>query len=204
MSKDKFEITTYADLLAKLQKLSDKQLAQPVQVVQVPPTIDPAEICPGIAFGTVGQLGISPARSSVDNRYHAGENVILFDYNPFGEDGAVAYESKPGKIDFDVALYPESGPTKLADQRAPGKTKKKSMPPYLFNVLKRRMQDVSVSAPVKKKRTPSKQNKVQKTDVIQGIKKYVDLFEQDLMKRNTFEDMLANYIVTLVEKKGSR
>ena len=198
MSKSKVEITTYADLLQKLQKLSAKQLSMPVQVVMVPPTLEPAEICPAIAFGTVGQLEISPARSSVDNKYHANEPVIQFDYNPFAVDGAIAYESKPGKLGFDIALYPSSGPTKLADQRSSVAPKDKDMSVFLFNVLKRRMQDIHMDAPVKKTRKPKK-NKFEKIDIIQGVKEYIDLFEKDLMNRNAFEDIIANYIIALME-----
>ena len=41
---------------------------------------------------------------------------------------------------------------------------------------------------------------VTKEDIIQGIKPYVDLLENKQMERYIFDDMIANYIMTLLEK----
>lgn len=110
------ELSTYQDLLAALQELSPEQLAQPVQVATCNGNCaKPVELQPAIALGTVAQMEFFRARSSVDNKYHAEEVVVLFDANPYGEDGAVAY-TLGDDGDVSETLYGKDGPTSLADQ----------------------------------------------------------------------------------------
>lgn len=119
------ELETYRDLLSYLQNASSEYLDQPIQVANPGPNCDePIELMPGIAIGTVDQMGFFRCRSMVDNKYHAEELVILIDGNPFAKDGAVAYEWKSnddtGDID-DVPIYGKEGPTDIKDQTAPQK-----------------------------------------------------------------------------------
>ena len=103
------EVMTYQDLLDALKTLSPEQLAQPIHVAEPGPNGDiPVELKTGIAIGTVGHLGFSGSRSTVDNKYHADEVVLLIDANPYAPDGAIAYP-----------IYWRDGPTPREAQMAP-------------------------------------------------------------------------------------
>lgn len=87
------EIRTWSDLKKALQQATDQQLAQPVQVVKGHPVLEYVyELQHGIVVGTVDDVGLLYARSVTDNRRHGEHLVIYTDGNPFGEDGAIAYE----------------------------------------------------------------------------------------------------------------
>jgi len=87
------EIETWGDLLSILQQASPEQLAQPVQTCEGHPCDDHVhELQQGIIFGTINELEIRYARSVKDNRRNGDELVIYTDGNPFGEEGAAAYE----------------------------------------------------------------------------------------------------------------
>lgn len=91
MSRKKLK--TYQDLLDFLKEASPQQLEQKVQVVKSHPVyeyVHPLE--PAICVGTIDELGILYARSSVDNQRHGDELVLFTDGNGFGEDGATSYE----------------------------------------------------------------------------------------------------------------
>lgn len=110
-------IRTWADLLSALQKLTPEQLAQPAQTVLVEPSDDMVSEChPCIAIGTVDEFEIEAIRSTRDNKRHGEEVVILLDYNPFGEDGCVAFKLERGGVK--VPIYGTDGPTDPAQQRA--------------------------------------------------------------------------------------
>lgn len=86
-------IDTYADLLKALQKLTPEQLAQPAQVIKSHPVEEKVLAGhPVICLDTVDSLGFRYIRSCKDNRRHGEEVVIFVDGNPYGVDGAIAYE----------------------------------------------------------------------------------------------------------------
>lgn len=86
-------ITTYRELLAALQEASDEQLDLPIQCVNSHPVDEYVyELQQVICLGTVDALGLRYARSVTDNRRHGDELVLFSDGNPYGEDGAIAYE----------------------------------------------------------------------------------------------------------------
>ncbi len=86
-------ITTYRELLAALQKASEEQLDLPIQCVNSHPVDEYVyNLQQVICLGTVDALGLRYARSVIDNRRNGDELVLLSDGNPYGEDGAVAYE----------------------------------------------------------------------------------------------------------------
>jgi hypothetical protein len=87
------EIETYRDLLKALGELTDVQLAQRLQVI-APSPFSKKELEPVLAIGTIAGMELEGARSCYDNRYHAEDIVLLTDHNPFGENGAIAYEMK--------------------------------------------------------------------------------------------------------------
>lgn len=107
-----------------------QQLAQPIQLTTGYPVDEHVyELKQGIVLGTVDALELRYARSVTDNRRH-GDHVILYaDHNPFGEDGAIAYEWKGSIEDVEEhPIYPKdhdpsadwTGPAqKLADQVGP-------------------------------------------------------------------------------------
>lgn len=87
------EIETWGDLLKVLQNASEEQLKQPVQSVKGHPVDEYVyPLLPVICIGTVDALELRYARSSRDNQKHGEELVLFCDGNPFGKDGAVAYE----------------------------------------------------------------------------------------------------------------
>ncbi len=106
------EITTYGDLLAKLETMTEAELNQPVQIADPPNDCRPVELQQGIAIGTVGEFEFEGSRSVIDNRYHADEVVILIDGNPHAEDGAVSYLLKnEGPKEKQVVRHiPQYGP----------------------------------------------------------------------------------------------
>ena len=132
------EIRTYRDLLNHLLMLGESQLDQTVQVVAGGETTlmhEPVELQPVIAIGAVDYFEFWGVRSSVDNKYHADEIVILCDHGPFGADGATSYilddkaldeasdESVPDE-DYDIfkgqtPCYTDAGPTDRDDQINP-------------------------------------------------------------------------------------
>jgi hypothetical protein len=127
------DIETYRDLLTYLQGLSDKQLDQKVQVAE-PSPLEIQPLIPVLAIGTVKQMGFYGCRSSIDNRYHGNEVVLLSDGSGFGEDGAVAYEMpspkkrrkgakrRPQSLDDlfkGKPIYGKDGKTPRAEQIAP-------------------------------------------------------------------------------------
>lgn len=87
------EIETYEDLLKVLSELTPEQLKNKVQVMK--PSCNDDEVLalmPAIAIGTVDGAEYRFVRSSVDNRRHGDEVIILTDYNGHGKNGAIAYE----------------------------------------------------------------------------------------------------------------
>lgn len=93
VQKSIFEIDTWADLAKAISKLSKAQQSQPVQVVKVHVHDDAVNsLLPGICLGSVGALEIRFARSVTDNKKHEEHIVLQVDGNPFGEEGACAYE----------------------------------------------------------------------------------------------------------------
>lgn len=118
------EVETWADMLKALQQMTPEQLQQPIQSVQGHPMDDYVyELQQGICLGTVDEIGLKYTRSVKDNRRHGDEVILYTDGNPFGEDGAVAYELLPDG--GDKPIYPKdhdeskdwTGPAqKLADQ----------------------------------------------------------------------------------------
>ena len=86
----------YKELLEALQALTPEQLAQPVQVIKSHPCHDhvyDAHIL--ISFSTVGDLEFEYYRSSIDNTMRLDDLVLYVDGNPFGEEGAIAYNWHP-------------------------------------------------------------------------------------------------------------
>jgi len=108
-------VRTWGDVLAALQRLTPEQLKQPAQAVLCEPSDSVVSECQScIAIGTVDEFEIEAIRSVTDNKRHGEEVVILLDYNPFAEDGCVAYELvKGGKR----PLYGKDGPTPPESQR---------------------------------------------------------------------------------------
>ncbi len=107
---------TYKDLLEYLNKLTPEQLNQQVQsVLCTPDDEDVQELTLVLGIDTVASWEIEACRSSVDNKYHGEELVLLLASNPFREDGAIAIE---WNIDGpDVPIYGVEGPTNPKDQR---------------------------------------------------------------------------------------
>lgn len=116
------EIETWLDLLQALRQIETNHpdwLQQPIQCA--PPEPDhsiPVGLLPGFAIGTVEGFELPGTRSTVDNKYHADELVLLIDHNPFAEDGVVAYNWDGPE---DVPIYGKDGPTPLEQQMAPAK-----------------------------------------------------------------------------------
>jgi len=141
------ELSTYKDLLAALSALSPAQLRQPIQIADPGPDRDkPVELHCGIAIGTVGQFGFCGARSVIDNRYHAGEVVLLIDGNPFAEDGTTAYELKnegPKKnpVMRHIPIYGKYGRTPREAQYAPKKKRRVEIPNHIVATVKKRRKD---------------------------------------------------------------
>lgn len=107
----------WKELGEKIAALTEEQQLQPVQVVNVSPSEDDVnELMPGVELDTVDGFGIYAARSIVDNKRHGKEVVLLIDHNPFGEDGVVAWEWKPGEED--KPIYGKEGKTDPALQRS--------------------------------------------------------------------------------------
>lgn len=116
------EVTTYMELLEALKKLTKEQLYQPVQIAIHTADCDkPVELMSSTALGTVGEFEFSGARSVYDNRYHAGDVVLLGDCNPFDEDGVAAWllsEGDNGEV-IETPEYLPGGPTPRSEQMAP-------------------------------------------------------------------------------------
>lgn len=138
------EIKTYRDLLKALQKLTPGQLKQPIQIMPSSP-FPIKELQPALAIGTIDKLEVYGSRSSIDNRYHPEEVVILADGNPFGEDGAIAYECvgmRKGKMQR-KPIYGDAGPTSKKSQLRPNPIDEdKEISQELRLILKNRMKSV--------------------------------------------------------------
>lgn len=96
---------TYREILDILNVMSEEQLAQPAQVMvsQVDGDKD-ISLNPVISFQTVGKLvsgetgeEYQKTRSAFDNEHHPDHFVLLVDWNPFAEDGAIAFDLKTGE-----------------------------------------------------------------------------------------------------------
>lgn len=112
------DIRTWADLAAKLQQMTPEQLQQPIQCVK--PTMDEddvQEMLTGIAFATVEAFGFHKCRSTHNNKYCPGDLVLLVDYNPYAENGAIAYQL--GEDNEDIPLFGKDGPTNPRLQCSP-------------------------------------------------------------------------------------
>lgn len=139
-------IETWGDLKETLRKCSIQQLKKPVQVIKHHPVDENVHEClPGISFGTIDALDIRYARSSVDNRRHGDELAIFVDYNPFGVDGAVAYEgfSKKKPIyskDHDDGQDWTGPAQKLAD--AEPRNESPNIPQNFKNLLDHRLKNL--------------------------------------------------------------
>ena len=92
----------YKELLKYLKTLNKKQLEQEVQVFRPLNHPGVTELKPVVCIDTIENLELDKARSSVDNKFHGEEIVIMYDHNPFGEDGATLYQmeidKKSGKL----------------------------------------------------------------------------------------------------------
>lgn len=100
-------IETYEDLLRRLQALTPDQRKQRVQVARAP--ADYSEVValdPVVGLYAVDEAGFDYARSSVDNRRHGDELVLVYDANLFAKDGAIAYEMDAEDLIFDKPIYP--------------------------------------------------------------------------------------------------
>src|ERR1035437_7052067 len=107
------ELETYGDLLKFLQA-NPQYLDQPIQTVKETPIEDEVQVCcSAIAIGTVKDFEFYRIRSIVDNKFRPDDLVILVDGNPFGEDGAVAYEMNSANINDMTPIYPKTGPTSI-------------------------------------------------------------------------------------------
>ena len=101
------EIRTYSDLRAALDKLTPKQLAQPIQVVKGSSIEEVSECMPVIGIDTVDNWGYEFIRSAHNNQRCGNDVVLLIDGNPHAEDGAVAYEWGDGNLE-DHPIYPKN------------------------------------------------------------------------------------------------
>ena len=111
------QVKTWADLLAAIFKMSPDQQQQPIQCVRSEP--DDAIVCeclPGIAVGTVSEMGFYKCRSVVDNKYRGNDVVLLLDGNPYSPDGAMMH--RWNGEDWEPC-YDEGGPTDPLDQMSP-------------------------------------------------------------------------------------
>lgn len=91
---------TYRDLLKELEKMTEDQLGQDVQVLM--PGFIEEEVLPlhaGITLDTVHNLleGSKFTRSSKDNKYHPEEVILLVDWNLFDKDGTMAFDLFTGE-----------------------------------------------------------------------------------------------------------
>lgn len=121
------EIRTWQDVLEALKKATPEQLAQPVKICESFPMDEHVhELQQGICLATVDELDLRYARSVLDNRRHGDHLVIFTDGNPFGEDGAIAYQYEAGEHLNKNPIYPKgyddsqnwTGPAqKLADKQ---------------------------------------------------------------------------------------
>lgn len=96
---------TYREILDILNAMSEEQLAQPAQVMvsQVDGDKD-ISLNPVISFQTVGKLvsgetgeEYQKTRSAFDNEHHPDHFVLLVDWNPFAEDGTIAFDLATGE-----------------------------------------------------------------------------------------------------------
>jgi hypothetical protein len=103
------DIDTYRDLRDYLNRLTDAQLDQPVQILPHQSDCDrPHELWPGFAIGTVGHFCASDpddpptcwTRSTFDNDHHPESVVILVDGNFFNEDGSIGEDLITGERVF--------------------------------------------------------------------------------------------------------
>lgn len=112
------DVTTWEDLEAKIAEMTDEQRKQPIQCVNPTPNEDDVqEMVQGIAIGTVEEMGFYKCRSTHSNKYEPKDVVLLLDYNPFAEDGAVAYDWTDGEDD--TPIYGKDGKTDVAEQSSP-------------------------------------------------------------------------------------
>lgn len=112
------KMLTYGELLQYLQTLTSEQLNQQVQAVLPTPNDDDVqELMPAIGIDTVANWELEACRSCMDNKYHGEEIVLLLDYNPYAEDGAIAYEWDMTVDSTDEPIYGSEGPTNPNDQR---------------------------------------------------------------------------------------
>jgi hypothetical protein len=98
-------IETYRELRDILNKMEDGQLNQQIQVML--PQFDrdkPFPLHPVISAGTVkyfvsSEDGVQQdeTRSSVDNKHNPEEFILLVDWNPYDEDGIIAYDLGTGE-----------------------------------------------------------------------------------------------------------
>jgi len=117
---------SYRDIKMILDGMTDAQLDQPAQVFMSQADGDKdVPLCPVISFHTIEHF-VSGAetgeecqktRSSEDNEHHPEHYVFLADWNPFAEDGAIAYDLETGEAIYgknrkkDVEVDDEFGDT---------------------------------------------------------------------------------------------
>jgi len=135
---------TYKELLKYLKTLDKKQLEQEVQIFG-PEYQKITALKPVIAIDTVENLELDYARSSVDNKFHANEIVMMYDYNPFGRDGATSYSFKKNAKNFldkknRISHYAK-GKTSIKDQKNPN-YKYKELPETEHLILKNRIKQM--------------------------------------------------------------
>jgi len=82
---------TYNDLRNSVNRMTDEQLSQPVQVL--PPHTDgdkPIALHTVLSLASIHYLcGQQQTRSSQDNKHHPNGLVLLTDLNPFNTDGSM-------------------------------------------------------------------------------------------------------------------
>jgi hypothetical protein len=134
------KVRTWEDLLAKIATMSPEQRKQPIQCVQPTPNKDDVqEMLAGIAIATVEEFGFYKCRSTHDNKYNAGDFVLLMDASPFSADGAVAYELGD---EIDTPIYGKDGPTAVESQLSPEALEDRKtiggFPPHVMETIRSR------------------------------------------------------------------
>ena len=91
------EVTTWADVLKVLKKLTPAQLKQNAMLLPSSPLPEPLLLEPIIGIGTVKEMChvkgeiVTETRSADDFQHHPEQIVMLYDGSPFDKDGNSFY-----------------------------------------------------------------------------------------------------------------
>jgi len=92
-------LNSWEDLRQYLNEIHEKEpdkLKLPVQAGNPSPMeAEPVEMEVGVCIGTFDEMEFYAARSITNNQFNPNELCILLDGNPFGKDGAIAYQLDP-------------------------------------------------------------------------------------------------------------